>query len=288
MTLDSHIHARILIACKDQPGIVAKISTTLFSLGANITESAQHTTNPLEGTFFMRIAFYIPRIESVKEVIQDAFAPLIKQFSMQFQLFLEEERKRFAIFVSREDHCLLELLWRQRSGEIQADISMIVSNHPNHEQIAQQMNVPYYYIPVTPEKKLQSERQQLQLLVGKVDFIVLARYMQILSPQMVEQFPRRMINIHHSFLPAFVGAKPYERAYERGVKIIGATAHYVTADLDAGPIIEQDVLRIDHGYSVKEMKAVGRQIERTVLARAVRWHVEDRILVHDNKTIVFT
>ncbi|WP_245926188.1 formyltetrahydrofolate deformylase [Sulfoacidibacillus thermotolerans] len=286
--MDSHIHARILIACKDQPGIVAKISTTLFSLGANITESAQHTTNPLEGTFFMRIAFYIPRIESVKEVIQDAFAPLIKQFSMQFQLFLEEERKRFAIFVSREDHCLLELLWRQRSGEIQADISMIVSNHPNHEQIAQQMNVPYYYIPVTPEKKLQSERQQLQLLVGKVDFIVLARYMQILSPQMVEQFPRRMINIHHSFLPAFVGAKPYERAYERGVKIIGATAHYVTADLDAGPIIEQDVLRIDHGYSVKEMKAVGRQIERTVLARAVRWHVEDRILVHDNKTIVFT
>lgn len=236
----------------------------------------------------MRIAFNIPRISQVKQIIEQTFEPLIVEFSMQFQLSLEEDRKRFAIFTSREDHCLLELLWRQRSGEIAADVASIISNHQDHLQIAQQMGVDFHHISVTPGTKQSAERAQLELIANQVDFIVLARYMQILSPQVIERFPHRIINIHHSFLPAFVGAKPYERAFDRGVKIIGATAHYATEELDAGPIIEQDVLRIDHGYSVKEMKAAGRQIERTVLARAVRWHVEDRILVHQNKTVIFT
>lgn len=241
--------------------------------------------------FFMRLAFSLTGASDADEadaVVRDHFTPVAAEFSMSWQLSVPSRRKRMAIFVSREDHCLLELLWQQRTGMLQVEIPYIISNHPDHEDIVRNMGFPYVHIPVTRTEKDRAETAQLALLADRVDFIALARYMQILSPQFIASFAGRIINIHHSFLPAFVGARPYERAYERGVKIIGATAHYVTEDLDAGPIIEQDVMRIHHGYSVAEMKSAGRQVERTVLARAVRWHIDDRILVHDNRTIVFT
>ena len=282
---------RLLISCPDQPGIVSRVSSLLFSLGANIDESAQYTTDPRTGMFFMRLAFTLPGASDAADMearVRDRFAPVAGEFSMRWQLSVASRRKRMAVFVSREDHCLLELLWQQRTGMLQVDIPYIISNHPDHEAIVRSMGFPYTHIPVSRTEKGEAEAAQLALVRDSVDFIALARYMQILSPQFIASFGRRIINIHHSFLPAFVGARPYERAYERGVKIIGATAHYVTEDLDAGPIIEQDVMRIHHGYSVAEMKSAGRQIERTVLARAVRWHIDDRILVHDNRTIVFT
>ncbi len=278
---------RILISCPDQPGIVARVSQALYELSANITESAQYTTNPSGGTFFMRVAFYLMEESDTLEALHRAFKPITEEFQMQIQIAMPDIRKKMAIFVSKEEHCLLELLWQQKMGTIAADIAMVISNHKDHEDTVKAMGVPYHYIPVTPETKYEAEQMQANLLQGNADFIVLARYMQILSPLLIEQFPNRIINIHHSFLPAFVGARPYERAYERGVKIIGATAHYITEELDAGPIIEQDVARIHHGYSVSDMKSIGRQIERTVLARAVRWHCDDRILLHENKTIVF-
>lgn len=281
------LHGRILISCPDQPGIVAKVSKILFEQGANITESAQHTTNPVAGTFFMRIAFDIGRQEDALSQIETALSPVASEFSMKFQVSMAENRKKMAIFVSKEEHCLLELLWQHQTGAIAADIVMVISNHPDHVDIVRSMGYPFYHIPVDKQNKQIAEQKQLELIQGQVDFIVLARYMQILSPYLVDAYENRIINIHHSFLPAFVGARPYERAYERGVKIIGATAHYVTAELDAGPIIEQDVQRIHHGYSVHDMKAMGRLIERTVLARAVALHVDDRILIHENKTIVF-
>ncbi len=282
---------RLLISCPDRPGIVSRVSSLLFSLGANIEESAQYTTDPRGGMFFMRIAFSLPGAQDVQAadaMVRDRFAPTAEAFSMNWLLSIPARRKRMAVFVSREDHCLLELLWQQRTGMLQADISHVISNHPDHEEIVRNMGFPYTYIPVSRADKGMAEAAQLALIAASADFIALARYMQILSPQFIASFPGRIINIHHSFLPAFVGARPYERAYERGVKIIGATAHYVTEELDAGPIIEQDVMRIHHGYSVAEMKNAGRQIERTVLARAVRWHIDDRILVHENRTIVFT
>lgn len=288
------VHGRILISCQDQPGIVARVSSTLFELGANITESAQHTTNPSEGTFFMRVAFVLPQTGDASggdlaRTVEEAFAPVIDRFQMRWRLAFAHKRKRMAIFVSREDHCLQELLWQGRTKAIDADIALVVSNHPDHETVVRDMGIPFHFLPVRSEDKPRIEEAQVALLKDYgVDFVVLARYMQILSPRFIEAFPERIINIHHSFLPAFVGARPYERAYERGVKIIGATAHYVTAELDAGPIIEQDVERIHHGYAIASMKMVGRDIERTVLARAVKWHVEDRILIHENKTIVFT
>ena len=286
-SLHNSLQGRILISCPDQPGIVAKVTQILYEQGANITESAQHTTNPIAGTFFMRIAFDVMRREGALSAISEALSPVAKEFSMQFHLSIPEKKKKMAIFVSKEEHCLLELLWQHKTGAIAADIAMVISNHQDHEETVRAMGYPFYYIPVDKNDKRKAEEQQLALVQGNVDFIVLARYMQILSPYLVSAFESRIINIHHSFLPAFVGARPYERAYERGVKIIGATAHYVTEELDAGPIIEQDVQRIHHGYSVADMKAMGRLIERTVLARAVTWHVEDRILVHENKTIIF-
>ena len=278
----------MLISCPDRPGIVARVSNFLFEYGANITESAQHTTDPQGGMFFMRVAFDLPRTADSEAALCERFAPVAAAFSMRWRLSYPARKKRMAILVSREDHCLQELLWQHRTGTLKAEIPFVISNHPDHEASVSQFGIPYHHIPVDRQDRRRAEERQLELLREGADFAVLARYMQILSPLVVSAMPERIINIHHSFLPAFVGARPYERAYERGVKIIGATAHYVTEELDAGPIIEQDVQRIHHGHSVREMKSVGRQIERTVLARAVRWHIEDRILVHENKTIIFT
>ncbi|GED31049.1 MULTISPECIES: formyltetrahydrofolate deformylase [Brevibacillus] len=278
--------ARMLISCPDRPGIVAAISHFLFQQGANIVQSDQYTTDPESGRFFMRIEFELSNLEERCEVIKAAFSPIAKNFEMEFSLVQASKRKKVAIFVSKEDHCLLELLWRWNSGELYADISVVISNHPDMRETVESFGIPYHCIPVTKENKPEAEIAQIAAAEG-ADLIVLARYMQILSPRFLEDYAMRIINIHHSFLPAFVGAKPYEQAYRRGVKLIGATAHYVTEELDAGPIIEQDVQRVTHQEDVETLKQLGRQVERTVLARAVGWHLEDRVLVYGNKTIVF-
>ncbi|HZG13428.1 MAG TPA: formyltetrahydrofolate deformylase [Candidatus Bathyarchaeia archaeon] len=279
---------RLLIDCPDRPGIVAAVSRFLFEQGANISQSDQYTTDPETGSFFMRVEFDLPGLEARYEEIKKQFAETVGQpFEMSWALLEGKKRKRMAIFTSKEDHALLELLWQWKSGALHADIAMVISNHPDSRETVESFGIPFYHIPVTKETKAEAEAKQLELLSQGIDLIVLARYMQILSPKFLEIFPNRVINIHHSFLPAFVGAKPYEQAFRRGVKLIGATAHYVTEELDAGPIIEQDVQRVTHGNDVESLKQIGRQVERTVLARAVAWHLEDRVLVHGNKTIVF-
>lgn len=278
--------ARMLISCPDRAGIVAAVSNFLFQQGANIVQSDQYTTDPETGRFFMRIEFDLINLDERCEEIKQAFSPVAESFGMEWSLVEANKRKKVALFVSKEDHCLLELLWRWKSGELFADIAVVVSNHPDMQETVESFGIPYRCIPVMKDNKPQAEAAQLAAAEG-VDLIVLARYMQILSPRFLEDYAMRIINIHHSFLPAFVGAKPYEQAYRRGVKLIGATAHYVTEELDAGPIIEQDVQRVSHQEDVEALKQLGRQVERTVLARAVRWHLEDRVLVYGNKTIVF-
>lgn len=279
--------ARMLISCPDQPGIVAAVSRFLYEQGANIVQSDQYTMDPQGGLFFIRLEFDLTDLPQRLEKLKSDFRRVADQFAMQWQLFDASRKKRLAVFVSREDHCLLELLWQWKAGDLNADIAMVISNHPHMRETAESFGLPYHHIPVTAETKAEAERKQLELTQEKVDAIILARYMQIISPRFIKHFPNRIINIHHSFLPAFVGGKPYAQAYDRGVKIIGATAHYVTEDLDGGPIIEQDVQRVSHRDNVDELKRIGRHIERIVLARAVSWHVEDRIIVHQNKTVVF-
>lgn len=275
---------RLLISCPDRPGIVAKVSRFLYERGANILESDQHSTDPASGTFFIRIEFEIGEIGTLEK----EFVKVAERFGMAWRLASVQNRKRMAVFVSKFEHCLLELLWRWQAGDIDVDIPLVISNHPDHRETVEALNIPFYCIPVKKETKQEAEKQQIDLLKEhSVDFIVLARYMQILSSDFVKAFPHQIINIHHSFLPAFVGARPYERAYERGVKIIGATSHYVTEDLDEGPIIEQGVRDVNHRHNVGELKRIGRTIERDVLARAVSLHVDDRVIVHGNKTIVF-
>lgn len=276
-----------MISCADRPGIVAAVSSFLYDRGANIVQLDQYSTNPDEGTYFMRVEFDAPAEGDHRVRLQQDFLGLAKRFDMSWRFAFADEIKRMAIFVSREDHCLLELLWQWRWGDLKAAIPMVISNHQNLREIVEDFHIPFYHLPITPETKAEQEQKALALLKGKADFIVLARYMQILSPAFLAHYPMKVINIHHSFLPAFIGGKPYEQAYARGVKIIGATAHYATEELDAGPIIEQDVARVDHRNDAAQLKAIGRNIERTVLARAVKWHVEDRILIHGNKTIVF-
>jgi len=277
----------MLISCPDQPGIVAAVSRFFCEHGANIVQSDQHTTDPKGGLFFMRVEFDLDHLQNRKGDLEQNFAAIGDRFQMNWKMAYADQAKRLAIFASKEDHCLLELLWQWRAGDLNADIAMVVSNHPNLREDVERFGIPYHHVPVTRDTKAEAERRQIELMDDRVDVIVLARYMQILSPYFVEKYPNQVINIHHSFLPAFVGANPYARAYERGVKIIGATAHYVTEELDGGPIIEQDVQRVNHKDNVEDLKRIGRQIERVVLARAVAWHVEDRILVHENKTVVF-
>ncbi|WP_334073698.1 MULTISPECIES: formyltetrahydrofolate deformylase [Paenibacillus] len=279
--------ARMLISCPDGPGIVSAVSRFLHEHGANIVQSDQYTMDPEGGMFFMRIEFDLEQLEDRAAGLQSDFAAIADKFNMQWNLYQLSRKKKLAILVSKEDHCLVELLWQWQAGDLDAEISMVISNHPDMKEYVESFGIPYHYIPVTPETKKEAERQQLDLVNGKVDLIVLARYMQIVSPALIEPYRNRIINIHHSFLPAFVGGKPYSQAYDRGVKIIGATAHYVTEELDGGPIIEQDVQRVSHRDNVGELKRIGRTIERVVLARAVKWHIEDRILVHQNKTVVF-
>lgn len=280
--------ARLLIDCPDREGIVAAVSLFLYQQGANIVHSDQHTTDPAGGAFFMRIEFDLPQLGERLVGLKAAFAPIAERFEMNWHLSVADALKRVAIFASKEDHCPLELLWRWKSGDLPAEIAMVVANHRDLQADVEAYGVPFHYVPITRETKTEAEAAQLALVEeGQIDLVVLARYMQIVSPEFIRHFPNRIINIHHSFLPAFVGAKPYAQAYERGVKLIGATAHYVTADLDAGPIIEQDVHRVDHRNDVADLRRIGRNIEREVLARAVAWHLEDRVLVHGNKTVVF-
>lgn len=275
---------RLLISCPDRPGIVAEVSRFLYERGANILESDQYSTDPAGGTFFIRIEFEIED----GQAIENDFENVAEKFFMKWRFSFVRNRKRMAVFVSKFEHCLLELLWRWQAGDIDVEIPLVISNHPDHQKTVEALNIPFYCIPVKKETKYTSEQRQLALLKEHdVDFVVLARYMQILSPEFVAEYPYNIINIHHSFLPAFIGAKPYERAYERGVKIIGATSHYVTEALDKGPIIEQGVKDVSHRHNVQELKRIGRTIERDVLARAVSLHVEDRVIVHGNKTVVF-
>jgi formyltetrahydrofolate deformylase len=279
--------ARMLIACPDQPGIVAAVSRFLFEQGANIVQSDQHSMDPEGGMFFIRVEFDLERLDERVDDLRAAFAEVANAFRMDWQLFRASEAKKLAIFVSKEDHCLLELLWQWQAGDLATDIAMVISNHTDMQETVESFGIPFYHVPMTADTKAEAERRQLELTLGKVDTIILARYMQIVSPKFLEHFPNRIINIHHSFLPAFVGGKPYAQAYNRGVKIIGATAHYVTEELDGGPIIEQDVQRVSHKATIEDLKRIGRHIERIVLARAVSWHLEDRIIVRHNKTVVF-
>jgi formyltetrahydrofolate deformylase len=278
---------RMLISCPDRPGIVAAVSRFLFEHGANIVQSDQYSMDPDGGRFFMRIEFDLDQLPNQLAKLSQDFREVAEQFQMEWRIVPAAVKKKLAIFVSKEDHCLRELLWLWQAGDLYADIEMVVSNHPDMEDLVRSFHIPYYHIPVPKEDKQSAEKKQLEIVKDRVDTIILARYMQILSPYFLKNYPNRIINIHHSFLPAFVGSRPYQQAYNRGVKIIGATAHYVTEELDGGPIIEQDVQRVSHRDDVDELKRIGRHIERIVLARAVQWHIEDRIIVHGNKTVVF-
>jgi formyltetrahydrofolate deformylase len=279
---------RLLVSCTDRPGIVAALSTFLRESGANILQSDQHTTDPEGGVFFMRTEFHLDGLEDRSQELERAFvAEVAEPFGMDWRMHYAARRKRMAILVSRYDHCLAELLWRWRRGELFADIPLVVSNHADMADEAARFGVHFEHIPVLRDAKPAAEAALLELLGGAYDLIVLARYMQILSPKFLEAARTPIINIHHSFLPAFAGADPYARAYQRGVKLIGATAHYVTEELDAGPIIEQDVTRVTHRDNVEALVRAGADLERIVLLRAVQWHIEDRVLVHGSRTIVF-
>jgi formyltetrahydrofolate deformylase len=277
--------AIVLVTCPDQRGIVARLTAALHESGGNILDAAQHTSETTN-TFLQRVHVSWSDDTTTKKSVQDALDPLIKELSLDLQIRWVDTSHKVAIFVSKEDHCLHDLLLLQRDGALHCSISMVISNHPNLKTVAERFGIPFHYIPIDVSKD--TETTQLLLLEEHgIDLVVLARYMRILSPEFIERFDEKIINIHHSFLPAFAGGRPYHQAHEKGVKLIGATAHYATAELDAGPIIEQGVIRVSHKDSVADMIHKGRDIERTVLARAVRWHLENRIIVHHNRAVVF-
>lgn len=279
---------RLLIKCPDKSGIVSVISKFLFDHEANIIESSQYSSDPEGGMFFIRIEFHCDDLMKKSEQMEQDFKEIAAAHAMDYHFAYGNERKRTAIYVSKEPYCLMELLWEWQNGDLETDIVVVISNHEDARHMVEALGIPFHYIPANKDIRKQVEAEQIRLMEEyDIDLLILARYMQILTPEFVDHFPNRIINIHHSFLPAFIGAKPYERAFNRGVKIIGATSHYVTNDLDEGPIIEQDIERVDHRDDVVELKKIGRQIERRVLAKAVKWHLEDRIIVEDNKTIVF-
>jgi len=279
--------ATLLVTCPDRRGIVAALAQLLHGHGANILDADQHT-DPEASQFFQRIRFDGSELHTDRVALERGIAEVAERFSMTWRIAWASTPKRMAIFVSRYDHCLYDLLLRHRAGELPCEIALIVSNHPDLKFVAEQFGLPYHVFPIRREDKTEQEDREIELLrAERVDLVVLARYMQVLSERFIEAFPRCIINIHHSFLPAFMGGRPYHKARERGVKLIGATAHYATTDLDEGPIIEQDVIRASHRDSVQDLVRKGRDVERAVLARAVRWHLEDRVLVYENKTVVF-
>ncbi|MFA3781706.1 formyltetrahydrofolate deformylase [Melioribacteraceae bacterium 4301-Me] len=279
--------AILLLTCKDRKGLVSGISNFVFEHNGNIVDLDEHVDAD-EKIFSIRIVWDMDNFAIKSEHLSDSLLPMVKEFNADWKLFFSDEKIRTAVFVSKHEHCLHELLWRMHLGEFSIEIPLIISNHDELKSLADYYQIPFYYFPITKENKLEQERKQLRLLDEfKIDSIILARYMQILSKEFVEHYKNKIINIHHSFLPAFVGGNPYKQAYQRGVKIIGATAHYVTEIIDEGPIIEQDIIRITHRDSLSDLVRKGRDLERLVLARAVRYHSEHRILVRGNKTIIF-
>ena len=279
---------RLIIHGQDRPGIVAAVSAALTGEGANIVSLDQYSTDPVGGRFFQRTLFRMPDLAVVRPELEAMLQKRIgADLGLRWRLVEASRPKRAAIFASKTDHCLLDLLWRQRRGELNLSVTMVVSNHPDLAEKVRQFDVPYFYVPVENGDKKAAEREHLRLLKGNVDLVILARYMQIISSDFIREAGVPIINIHHSFLPAFIGAGPYQKAKDRGVKLVGATAHYVTEDLDEGPIIEQDVARVTHGDTVRDLMRRGADVERMVLARAVGWHCEDRVLRDGNSTIVF-
>ena len=279
--------ATLLITCPDARGIVAAVSDFLYRHGANIVHADQHQDAD-QHLFFMRVEWELDGFALSLEGFPPAFAPIAERFQMRWRVERSTERPRLALFVSRYDHCLVDLLYRWRCGELRCDVALVVGNHRDAEPLAAFYNVPFHHIPVAADSKAAAEEQQLALLAReKIDLVVLARYMQVLSPRFVDAYPQRIINVHHSFLPAFIGARPYHQAFERGVKLIGASSHYVTSELDQGPIIEQATTRISHRDQLADLLQKGRELEKTVLSRAVRWHIEGRILVYGKKTVIF-
>lgn len=278
--------ATLLISCPDQPGLVAKMANFIYSNGGNIIHADQHT-DFTAGLFLTRIEWQLEGFNLPRDIIGAAFQAIAQPLNARWQLHFSDAMPRIAIWVSKQDHCLFDLIWRQRAGELAAEIPLIISNHEKLQPIAAQFGIDFHHLSMSADIKAEQEAKQLQLLKDyNIDLVVLAKYMQVLSADFITQFANT-INIHHSFLPAFPGANPYQRAYERGVKIIGATAHYVTQDLDEGPIIEQDVVRISHRDQTSDLIRKGKDLERMVLARAVRLHLQNRVLVYGNRTVVF-
>lgn len=278
--------ATLLVSCPDQRGLVAMLANFIFSHGGNIIH-ADHHTDFAAGLFLSRLEWQLEGFGLGREEISPAFFEIANKLNARWELHFSDSVRRMAIWVSRQDHCLLDLLWRLRAKEFLAEVPLIISNHPNLRDVAEQFGIDFFHVALNKETKVEAEKRQLNLLRDyKIDLVVLAKYMQVLTKDFLGEFSS-IINIHHSFLPAFAGANPYERAYERGVKIIGATAHYVTAELDAGPIIEQDVVRVSHRDDTGDLIRKGKDLERMVLARAVRLHLQNRVLVYGNKTVVF-
>ncbi len=279
--------AILLLSCKDRKGLVSRISNFIFERGGNILDLDEHV-DPVEQMFFIRVSWSMQNFSVPLDELEEAFTPLAKEFKASWSISKQGVKHRAAIFVSKYDHCIQEILWRNSMEEFQIEIPLIISNHSDLESLAAHYKIPFHFFPINQENKFIQEAKELELLnTNQIDTIILARYMQILSPQFVEKYPNKIINIHHSFLPAFIGGKPYNQAYDRGVKIIGATSHYVTKELDDGPIIEQDIIRITHKDSVKDLIRKGRDLERRVLAQALYYHTQRRILVNGKKTIIF-
>ena len=280
--------AILLLHCPDQPGILAEVTNFITVNKGNIVYLDQHVDH-VENIFFMRIEWELNGFSIPREKIDDFFSTLYAQkYHMDFQLYFSDQKPRMAIFVSKMSHCLYDLRARYTAGEWDVEIPLIISNHPDLEIVAKRFDIPYYVFPITKDNKAEQEQKEMELLKAhKVNFIVLARYMQVISENMIRSYPQRIINIHHSFLPAFVGAKPYHAAFERGVKIIGATGHYVTTELDAGPIIEQDVVRVTHKDTVSDLVNKGKDLEKIVLSHSVQKHIEHKILTYKNKTVIF-
>lgn len=279
---------RLLLRCPDRAGVIAAVSTFLTEAGANIISLDQHSTEPEGGIFLQRTVFHLPGLSASGPELEREFAARIAPaFDIEYRFTDAAKPKRVAILASKADHCLLDLLWRNRRGELDMTVVMVIANHPDLADQVRPFGVPFVHIPATRENRAEAEARQLELLRGNVDLVVLARYMQIVTPEFLAAVEAPLINIHHSFLPAFIGANTYRRAKERGVKLVGATAHYVTENLDEGPIIEQDVVRIDHTHTVEDLVRLGADVERAVLSRAVLWHCQDRIVRHGNETVVF-